>query len=53
MKKVDYFRLEQTKEGLRFNNAEKEERDKEESEKKHINKLFIQKLSSRRLANPS
>ena len=41
MKKRDYFRLEQTKEDLRFNDAERQDRGEEESEKKRIDVLFI------------
>lgn len=43
-KKGDYFRLEQTKEDLRFNDAEGEERDTERTEKNCMDELSIQRL---------
>lgn len=35
----DYFRLEQTKEGLRLNDAEEKETDTKKSENEHTDKL--------------
>jgi hypothetical protein len=37
----DYFRLEQTKEGLRFNDAEEKETDREKFENERMDKLSI------------
>lgn len=37
----DYFRLEQTKEGLRFNDAEEKERDRNKSENERMDKPSI------------
>lgn len=52
-RKGDYFRLEQTKEGLRFNDAKREEREKEKTGKHCMEELSILRPSSRRLIDSS